>query len=280
MHPSSTPLSRSANWLRLFFAPSVDAGTYYDLLGDHVLGGGTLANMGYWRSASDLPAAVAAMFELVRSDAGLGPSAFVVDAGCGFGTNAVECAARGAAREVLGLNLSTHQLTAARRLAHDAGLSDRVRFQQASATSMPLGARTVDTILSVEAAFHFASREAFFAEAARVLKPGGRLSLVDIVAPPPTSLIDRLLLPYARRGLQLPSSNVYGLDDYRARVERAGFDVQRFESIRADVFPPFRRWFFKQPLRRYLEYNAAMMLTSAAYFFYRWDYVKLVAVRR
>jgi len=50
----------------------------------------------------------------------------------------------------------------------------------ADAARLPFAGETVDGIISVEAAFHFRSRKAFFEECYRVLRPGGVLSMSDI----------------------------------------------------------------------------------------------------
>ena len=50
------------------------------------------------------------------------------------------------------------------------------------AARLPIAAGTVDGVISVEAAFHFRSRKAFFDECYRVLRPGGVLSMSDISA--------------------------------------------------------------------------------------------------
>jgi cyclopropane fatty-acyl-phospholipid synthase-like methyltransferase len=48
------------------------------------------------------------------------------------------------------------------------------------AVRLPVAAGAVDGVISVEAAFHFSSQKAFFAECHRVLRPGGVLSMSDI----------------------------------------------------------------------------------------------------
>lgn len=267
-------------WWRLFFSRTTSAGSFYDLLGEHVLAAsGDLANMGLWRGARTLAEANVAMFDLVLDSAGLAPGQLVVDAGCGFGTLARRCVQRHQVRRVVGLNLSTVQLQLARRRAAGEGLEARLEFLEASATEMPLADATVDRVLSTEAAFHFEPRADFFREAARVLKPGGRLALVDLLAPPPRSWGARVLQDWARRGVRMPACNVVTPETLRAQVEAAGLEVLSLQSIAPDVVRPFRRWFLGQPLRELLRYPPGMMLATAPWMLCDFDYVHLVARR-
>lgn len=268
-------------WARLFFSRRTRAETFYDLLGDHVLGPrGELANMGLWRGgATTLDAAVRSMFALVREGARLGSGLDVVDAGCGFGALAFECVRQDGVARVVALNLSGVQLAAAHRRARAEGLSDRVEFVQASATAMPLADGSVDRVVSTEAAFHFETRERFFHEVARVLRPGGRLSMTDLVAPPPASFPARWILSWTRRGVRMPSANVADVLALRAQAEGAGLSIERIDSIASEVVTPFRRWFFGQPFREILRYDLGMMVATAPYFLVPWDYVHLVARR-
>jgi SAM-dependent methyltransferase len=104
-------------------------------------------------------------------------------------------------------------------------------------------------VLCVESAFHYEGRERFFAEVRRVLAPGGRLSMADLVPLPPRGVADRVAWRFTRDGLSVPEQNVLRVEDYRASLERAGLCVRTFRSIVDDVYPPFRRWQLRQPLQ-------------------------------
>jgi ubiquinone/menaquinone biosynthesis C-methylase UbiE len=104
----------------------------------------------------------------------------VLDLGCGAGHTAL-AAARHAA-SVVALDLTEEMLAVARGLAAEAGLHN-VSFRHASATQIPCDDGAFDVVTSRFAAHHFHDPARAMMEAARVLRPGGLLLLVDTVSP-------------------------------------------------------------------------------------------------
>jgi len=259
-------------------------------MGERVLGAEEdrpLANMGYWAARdgvrpSSLAAATDAMFDLVAGGASLSPSVgHVVDVGCGFGVTTRSFVTERGVQRATGINISATQLAWARRKVEQQGLSSRVQFLEASATALPFDTASIDVVTSTEAAFHFDPRATFFAEAARVLKPGGVLSMVDLLSTPARGWLSNLVLGHVSRGVQMPLGNVVTEDQYRQGLEQAGFEIERLEFIEADVFVPFRRWFFTQSVRQlYAMYDLALAMGTATYFFWPWRYPFVVARRR
>ncbi len=104
----------------------------------------------------------------------------ILDLGCGTGHTALAFAARGA--EVEALDLTAEMLAQGRRMAQERGLAN-VRFREGDAADLPFADGAFDVVTSRLSAHHFARPESAVREAARVLRPGGRLLLIDSVAP-------------------------------------------------------------------------------------------------
>jgi SAM-dependent methyltransferase len=105
------------------------------------------------------------------------PALDVADIGCGDGYLALEAAQW--ARLVVGIDCSREVLTRARRLAARRRVTN-VQWKQGDLSHLPLGDGSVDVALLSHALHHAIEPEAALAEAARVLRPGGRLLVLDL----------------------------------------------------------------------------------------------------
>lgn len=165
----------------------------------------------------------------------------VLDVGCGFGGTVASLNERFRGLDLIGANIDERQLVRARELVKPAN-GNNVEFRQGDACSLPFQDASFDRLLAVECVFHFPSRETFFREANRVLRPGGVLVLSDFVPVPafvPVSWLSttRLFEKYNPFGI----CNVqYTVGRYRRLAARSGFSGMTERNVTLQTLPTYR----------------------------------------
>jgi len=102
-----------------------------------------------------------------------------LDAGCGIGLQCLLLAEKvGLAGHVTGLDVSAEMLDRGRELVKEAGLSERVSFQEGDVTNLPFGNNTFDWVWSVDCVGYGPWEPLpLLKELARVVKPGGIVAI-------------------------------------------------------------------------------------------------------
>ena len=151
--------------------------------------------------------------------AGLQPGQTVLDLGSGGGIDAFMAARQvGPAGHVIGVDMTPEMLAKAERNKATVGL-DNVEFRHGYIEVLPVGDETVDVILSNCVINLSPDKPAVFREAYRVLRPGGRLAVSDMMT-------RGLFAPEDRANLSAWAGCVTGAEDvavYVAAMRAAGF---------------------------------------------------------
>jgi arsenite methyltransferase len=164
-------------------------------------------------------AGVGYFFDLAR----LRPGERVIDLGSGSGADVFLAAAQvGAEGRVVGVDFTAEQLAKARRLAAGAGFR-QVEFRAGRIEGLPLEDERFDCVISNGVINLSPDKANVFRETARVLRPGGRLAIADIVS-------EKQLRESIVCDADLWASCIGGAaqeDAYREAIEAAGLHIER-----------------------------------------------------
>ena len=152
--------------------------------------------------------------------ADLGEGETVLDLGSGGGIDVILSARRvGPTGVAYGLDMTDEMLALAQENTRQAGVSN-VHFLKGTIEQIPLPAASVDVVISNCVINLSIDKPAVLAEMARVLKPGGRLGISDVVAEDRLSPDQR-----AERGSHCGCvAGALSRGEYLAGLEAAGFD--------------------------------------------------------
>jgi SAM-dependent methyltransferase len=144
----------------------------------------------------------------------------VLDLGSGAGADVLISARRiGPTGTAIGLDMTDEMLQLARANAAEAGI-DNVKFLKGYLEDIPLGAQTVDVVISNCVINLSGNKPKVITEAARVLRPGGRFAVSDVIADPD---MDR----QTRTNMAAWTGCVAGAltaDEFESALESAGFE--------------------------------------------------------
>lgn len=158
----------------------------------------------------------------------LKPGEIVLDLGSGGGIDVLLSARRvGPAGKAYGLDMTGEMLALARENKKEAGI-ENAEFLEGEMEDIPLPGQSVDVVISNCVVNLSADKERVFSEIFRVLKPGGRLAISDVVF--------RGKVPAEiRRSVELWAGCVAGAleeSEYRSKLAAAGFKAVEIEPAR------------------------------------------------
>ena len=173
----------------------------------------------------------------------------VLDIGSGSGGITVDLVRRHGAGRVVGIDVEASVCAAARQRVERAGLADRVEIRLVEPGPLPFPEASFDLVFSKDSIVHVPDKETLAREAFRVLKPGGRFAVSDVVVrgdvPPEIRRSMELWVGCVAGALEekefegllrdsgfedpsLEPTRTYRAEDARSFLEEAGLDVDVF----------------------------------------------------
>lgn len=199
---------------------------------------------GVFESAAEpLSTATARLTSRMIEAARLETGAEVLDVGCGTGHAACQLAADHGVT-VLGITPSAVGIERATARARANGLSDRVRFEARDGMDNGLSDNSFDRVWVLESSHLMPHRDRLIAECARVLKPGGRIALCDLMLmrPMPFMEVRRLHKPLAVLREAFGGARLDTRAEYERLFAENGIEVDTTIDLTEATRPTFVHW--------------------------------------
>lgn len=190
-----------------------------------------------------LPIATNELTARMVSAARLSPGLRLLDVGCGNGAPACHLA-RTFGVSVVGITTSEVGVETATARAADEGLSDLASFEVRDGMANGLPDESFDRVWVLESSHLMRDRAALIAECARVLKPGGRVVLCDIIRKReiPFKEVKARREEFATLRAAFGDARMDPMATYTGFAEANGLVVDHVEDLSEASLPTFDRW--------------------------------------
>ena len=211
----------------------------------HLFGG--VKHLGYYPPGQEhisIRAAQERMTDLVGDLLDLPRGSMVLEAGCGEGPNAIRLA-RTRGLRVVGVDILDWNIRRAARAAARQQVQDTTEFRVMSYMELGFEAETFDGVYTVEALVHAPDPHQALTELHRVLKPGGRLVLLEYLVAPPAQLTpeQRRIATSVAQGSAMHGVLRFTYDAFPRLLSDAGFIDVRLENLTPRIMPMLARMY-------------------------------------
>jgi 27-O-demethylrifamycin SV methyltransferase len=238
-------ISGRANYAAPVEASGSDPASHYDRVTAawQLVLGDDLHHGVFAEGTEDLLTATRELTRLMIEASAMSPAMRVLDAGCGTGGPARQLA-QDQGVHVLGISTSRVGVETAQAKAAAEGLDDLLAFEQRDALATGLPEESFDVLWMVESSQYLVPREAMMTECLRLLRPGGRLVLCDVVLKRPLELRDLRRLHTELSIMQdvFGDAQMSEVDEYLQLFSDHGLEVSEQIDLTAQVRPTYAVW--------------------------------------
>ena len=191
-------------------------------------------NVGYWKEHPDSlgKACRALVTQHLNFKSNYFQPSTIIDVGCGLGVTTSIISKRFPNAQTIGINNSEKQVEYAKRVFPNN------HFAVMDACTLSFPNNSIDVIFSIEAVFHFNTRQDFLREAYRLLRPGGQLIYTDLLVSESGWIGD----------WSMPEANILtDVQSYQQILDRTPFLIGTFEEITDQTWLGFCNYLRKYP---------------------------------
>lgn len=193
-------------------------------------------NLGYWKNAKTIFEACNDMLDLIIKQANINDGNLILDVGFGYGIQDIIIAERFPNATITAINIIDEQIKYAQRQIKNTSLENRINYIKKDAVEISFPENTFDSIIAIESAFHFDTREEFLKKAYKTLKPEGRICLADGIQH--MQYINQHKNLQERLGfLGIPEENLIDENGYLEMLVRLGYKNIEIINISEWVIP-------------------------------------------